>query len=57
MKFDPYRRANGRQRGFLATHPNLCAWSWSRQGNSVELGMFLLSERRAELEVERDDDK
>ena len=57
INFDPHRHSNNRQYGFLATRPNLCALSWSRQCVSMELGMFLLSARTAELEVRRDDDK
>ena len=38
-------------------HPNLCELIWSRQKTSVILVMILPSAHRAELEVQRDDDK
>ena len=55
-KFDPHLCSNTLQFGFLATRPGLYAQSWSCQYISVELRMFLLSARRAELEVRHDDD-
>ena len=56
-KFDPHRRSKNRQHCFLTTHPRSYGFSWSRQCISGELGMCLLSARRAELEIRRDDDK
>ena len=41
---------------FPAIHPDLCELSWSRQHTSVELGIILLSERGAAIEVQCDDD-
>ena len=38
-------------------HQVTYVWFWSRQCISMELGMSLLSARRTELEVRRDDDK
>ena len=31
INFDPHRHSSGRQYGSLASRPDLCAWSWSRQ--------------------------
>ena len=54
---DPRRHSNDRQYGFLASHPDLCQQPWSHRCTSVGLGIILLSERRAELEVRRDDNE
>ena len=52
---DPHRRSN-RQHGFPATRPSSSVFQ-SRPCTSLEVGMFLLLARKAELELRRDDDK
>ena len=51
------RHSNHRQLDSLATRPNVCALSWSRQRVSVVSRLFLLSTHRPGLEVRQHDDQ